>query len=263
MDRFVSHDDLMESLGAYALDALDPDEMATLQRHLGECPRCAAEVLEHQNVAALLGNVGGETPAHLWDAIADRLETDQARGPDPLPSIGGPRSSRGSERMRWTAQVVKRPWVLVAAAAVVAIAILSLQVSNLNNRVGTLNSLGSERNLGQLAQGALANPDAQRVTLTSATTGRPAAEVVVLPSGSAYLVNEALPALPSSETYQLWGKADGQLISLGVLGNAPRTVAFTLRASSAYADYLLTAERAGGVVQTTHRPLASGGAVVR
>ncbi len=85
--------------------------------------------------------------------------------------------------------------------------------------------------------------------------------MVILPSGSAYLVNKALPALPANLTYQLWGKANGQLVSLGVLGNAPSTVALTVRPSSVYHAYVVTAEHAGGVVRTTHQPVATSGTV--
>ena len=74
MDRYVNHDDLIEALGAYALDAMDPDEAEAVRRHLDECPRCAEEVAQHHQVAALLGNTGGEAPAHLWDEIAGKLE---------------------------------------------------------------------------------------------------------------------------------------------------------------------------------------------
>ncbi len=263
MDRLMSHDDIIESLGAYALDALERDEAEVVRQHLVECPRCAAEVAQHCHVASLLGNAGGEAPAHLWEAIAGRLESDRPRHPHGVPSIAEAPARGGPDRPGWIGQVGRRPWTLVAAAAVVAIALLSLQVARLNDRVGTLNSLGSPKNLSQLAQEALANPNAQRVALASATTGHTAAEVVVLPSGSAYLLNKALPALPTSQTYQLWGKSGGQLISLGVLGNRPRTVAFTVRPFATYAVYLVTAERAGGVVRTTHRPVARGAAVAR
>lgn len=262
MDRFVSHDDLIEALGAYALDAMEPDEAEAVRQHLEGCPRCAAEVAQHQQVAALLGNTGGEAPTHLWDQIAGKLESARPpRGVRPLPGAAGPIAPRrrtGPPRV--VREITRRPWVLAAAAAAVAIALLSVQVVRLNDRVGTLNALGSSSSLSKLAQAALASPQAETVGLDSTTaSGRTDAEVVVLPSGNAYLVNEALPSLPASETYQLWGKANGQLISLGVLGNSPKTIAFTVRPSSVYNAYVVTAEHAGGVVRTTHRPIATSG----
>ncbi|HXW38606.1 MAG TPA: zf-HC2 domain-containing protein, partial [Acidimicrobiales bacterium] len=95
MDRFVSHDDLIEALGAYALDAMEPEEAEDVRRHLAGCPRCAEEVAHHQQVAALLGNTGGEAPAHLWDEIAGKLESAGApRGVRPLATFGDPAAPR-------------------------------------------------------------------------------------------------------------------------------------------------------------------------
>ncbi len=51
-------------------------------------------------------------------------------------------------------EITRRPWVFAVAAAAVAIAILSVQMVRLNDRVGTLNALGSSKSLSQLAQAA-------------------------------------------------------------------------------------------------------------
>ena len=60
----------------------------------------------------------------------------------------------------------------------------------------------------------------------------------------------ALPALPETETYQLWGVyGDGDVISLGVIGNRPDIEPF-----SALGDIdalVITREQAGGVVSST------------
>jgi anti-sigma-K factor RskA len=78
----------------------------------------------------------------------------------------------------------------------------------------------------------------------------------VLPSGSAYLVNNHLTPLPADQTYQLWGVVGGRAVSLGPLGNQPTTVPFTIDTSATVTAYAVTAERAGGVVVTTHAPVA-------
>ncbi len=82
------------------------------------------------------------------------------------------------------------------------------------------------------------------------------AELVVLPSGSAYLVNSHLAPLPADKTYQLWGVIGGRAISLGLLGNQPSTVPFTIDTAATVSAYAVTAERAGGVVVSTHAPVA-------
>ncbi len=265
MDRFVNHDDFIESLGAFALDAMDPEEAEVIRLHLEECPRCAEEVAQHHQVAALLGNGGGDAPAHLWDEIAGKIEELHPIDGSPIVPIPMRPVRGGTGRSPSSAGVggmARRVVLLGAAAAVVVVALLSLQVARLNDRVGSLDASSASTDLNHLVQAALANPDAQKVDLASATVASATdAEVVILPSGTAYLVNKGLPPLPSDQTYQLWGRTDTQLISLGVLGNRPTNAAFSVGPSAKYHAYLVTAERAGGVVKTTHRPVAESGAL--
>ncbi|MGH9047776.1 MAG: anti-sigma factor domain-containing protein [Acidimicrobiales bacterium] len=258
----MNHDEVIEALGAYALDAMDPDEAEVVRRHVEECPRCAQELTQLQHTAALLGNVGGEAPEHLWDQIAGRLgEVRPEQGPHAMPATISPILARSTrKRPKALTTVTRRPWVLGVAAAAVVIALLSAQVVRLNDRVGTLNALNSSASLNQLARSALNSPGAETIALESANaSGGTDAQVVVLPSGAAYLMNSALPRLPASETYQLWGRAGKHLISLGVLGDAPKTVAFTVKSASTYQAYVITAEHAGGVVKSTHAPVATSG----
>ncbi len=67
----LTHEEIQELLGAYALDAVDPDEAELIERHLEACPRCRAEVEGHREVATMLGNTGGDAPDGLWDRIAE------------------------------------------------------------------------------------------------------------------------------------------------------------------------------------------------
>ena len=58
MERGLSHAELEELLGAYALDAVDGEERELVELHLLDCPRCRAEVAEHRAVASFLGSAG-------------------------------------------------------------------------------------------------------------------------------------------------------------------------------------------------------------
>jgi len=69
----LTHEEIQELLGVYALDALDPDEAEIVRVHLLSCPRCAAEVAAHHEVSGMLANSGGDAPEALWEGIADRL----------------------------------------------------------------------------------------------------------------------------------------------------------------------------------------------
>ena len=82
--------EIEELLGAYALDAVDPDDGGARSRqHLDGCVRCAAEVGQHHEVAGLLANSGaprppgcgtgspagsGRTSDESWDRLAARLD---------------------------------------------------------------------------------------------------------------------------------------------------------------------------------------------
>jgi anti-sigma factor RsiW len=106
----MTHAELSELLGAYALDAVSPEEATEIEEHLAECPRCRAELTAHREVAGVLGNFGGTAPAGLWDRIADELAIGSAgslpaeppSAPE-TPALGpsltsvGPRTSSGAE----------------------------------------------------------------------------------------------------------------------------------------------------------------------
>ena len=107
MDRVMNHDEVAELLGAYALDAVDADEAAAIEAHAAGCPRCAAELSQHREVAALLANTGGHASAELWDQIAERLEYPVE--PPPIDrvlaaALAGPLPRRVTHRRaRWSA----------------------------------------------------------------------------------------------------------------------------------------------------------------
>ena len=253
----MSHEEISESLGAFALDAVDPDEAAVIAQHLEECPACAAEVAEHQRVAALLGNTSEDAPVYLWERIAgplgDHPGEDHGRAPRLVPgAVGGPAAAPVRGRL---GQLARRPWPLATAAAVVAIALLSLQIARLDNRSPQLSANGS---LAQLAQAAMRSPGTRTVGLAATGASHAVeADVVVESSGTGYVVDKSLPTLPRTETYQLWGRSGSRLVSLGLLGAHPGTVAVGTSGPRAYGAFLITVEPSGGVPQPTAAPVAS------
>ena len=78
----TSHGGIEALLAAYALDAVDEDEAAALDRHLAECPACRRELAAHREAAGLLADEGTPSPAGVWDRI--RAEIDQ---PAPRPEL--------------------------------------------------------------------------------------------------------------------------------------------------------------------------------
>ncbi len=275
------HQEVQELLGAYALDAVDPETAAMVERHLGECVRCSIEVAQHHEVAGLLGNSGGVSPAELWDGIARRLDGSapppwerlaERLGPEPGPARNdgegeagdagapapeaagvvsiGSRSRRGRTAIRVAA-------VVAAAAAVVAV-VLGVRVDHLNQQV---NALRASTPLTRAEQSVMASPSTREVALKAPSTGAaPVGKVTVFltRTGTGFVEAGGLSSLPGSETYQLWGVIGSRTISLGLLGSDPRVVPFSVAGNEPVDAFAITAEHAGGVVQSTRQPVVEG-----
>ncbi|MBV9040137.1 MAG: anti-sigma factor [Acidimicrobiia bacterium] len=246
MERELTHADAAELLGAYALDALDADEREAVEQHLESCPRCRAEVADHRTVASFMGSAGGPAPDGLWDRIAGSLEEapPELRLAPVVP-------------LRERRSVSVRVGAAAAALAAGVIGVLGAEVVHLNHQVDHV--AASDRTNAALmsaATHALANPDAQRVSMRS-PDGSVTAQVAVLPDGTGFLVADRLPALASDRTYQLWALADGQTISAGVLGARPQIVAFRY-APAGLSGFAVTAEHAGGVSVSQNAPVVVG-----
>lgn len=255
----MNHDEAAALLGAYALDAVSEEEAALIAAHVAECPRCSAELAEHREVAGMLGNMGGDAPRELWDRIASQA-TRPVGAPDGPPAIAiGP--SLGARR-RHRGPGARRPTLAVAgalvAAAAVTIALMAVQISSLNTKVSHLGAMYQHQGLTLVEQAALLLPSTKRVVLvagTGATSQQ--AELVVARSGPSFFVNDRLATLPASKTYQLWAVAGGKAVSLGLLGHAPKLVAFTVNAVRPPTTFAVTVERAQGAVAPTSSPVAA------
>ncbi len=277
------HREIQELLGVYALDAVDPETAAMVERHLAGCVRCSIEVAQHHEVAGLLANSGGASPGELWDGIASRLDGSAPPSWDRLAkrleSEPGPRRPDdefagpvGGEPATpsGTAEVVAigtggrrgrtamRVAVVVAAAAAVVAVVLGVQVGHLHHQV---NALQASAPLTRAEQAAIASPSTREVPLrapSSASAATTKATVVLTSSGTGFVEARGLSSLPKSETYQLWGVIGSRTISLGLLGSDPRVVPFSVAGNMPVDAFAITAEHAGGVVQSTNRPVVAG-----
>jgi anti-sigma factor RsiW len=231
----MSIPEIEELLGAYALDALEPDERAIVDQHLSSCPRCRAELAEHLEVAALLGNTGAPAPDDLWSRISESLEEPPpalrlALAPTTAASAAAIASS-SAEGGTGAAPVIdlasrtrrlNRVLVGAVAAAVVVIAALGAQVVHQERRIDDMASAISAQGLQGDVVRAMADPDSHKMNLVSPSGEPMSAAAVMTGSGTGYFVATSMPALPEDQTYQLWGiMADGQVVSLGVLGHEP------------------------------------------
>ena len=251
-----SHDDIVDLLGAYALDAVDPEEAAAVEEHLAGCPRCTAEVAEHREVAAMLAHTGAPAPDGLWSRIAESLE-------EPPPELSIPLVAPEADATvidlaeRRRSPLVR--WLPVGAAAAVVLVVVGLVAGLV---VADDDGGGPDRSeevalplLEDVARRVLNDPDAVKVNLTS-PDGELAAPAAIDDDGSGYLLGSALPALDESQTYQLWGVSDSVVVSLGVLGASPEVVAFHV--GDDVRSLVITQEVAGGVPSSSNPPFLAG-----
>jgi len=234
----MTHEQLIELLGAYALDAVDDDERVAIEEHLRTCPRCRAEVQEHREVATLLAHSGADAPVGLWDRIVGSLDA----APPPLELA--PVLPIAPVRRRWV------PAAAVAVAAALIVAVLGVDLHHQTRRIDRLQAAVADP-MATAFDRALDDPSSRVVTLSGARDVR----AVITAKGIGYLRATGLPRLGADRTYQLWGKVGDQLVSLGVLGNEPTVVAFGAQSVTLLA---ITTELAGGVVSTQQQPLVSG-----
>ena len=257
MGRELSHAEVNDLLGAYALDALDPGEHEAVDSHVQGCPACLAEVAEHREVVGLLTPGWARPPAGLWEKIAASLE----ESPPPLdlapviamkPPAAGRRAGGPAPR-RFNVGVGIAAMVSVAAAAMIGF--LGVRVADDRQRISDLETATPAEQLRRSADAARDDPGARTVRLAS-TDGQRTAEAVVLRDGTGYLLDSNLPRLPDDRTYQLWAVVGTTTISVGVLGPEPTIVPFKMAGDiSALA---ITAEQAGGVVSSRQTPVVLG-----
>jgi hypothetical protein len=253
----MTHDEIADLLGAYALDAVDADERAAVEAHLATCARCRAEVAEHREVASLLAHEGGDAPDGLWSRIAGSLEA-----PPPelrLQAVPPGRSVR-SEPPAPVADLASRRqvprWATAALAAAAAVlVVLGVTVVRQGDRIDQLEAAATADPLEAAFQAALDDPATQLVELAS-PDGSVQLRGAVTEDGRGFLRAAGLPALAEDRTYQLWGATPaGDLVSLGVLGADPGVVAFD---ASGFELLAVSEEDLPGVVAPTADPVVAG-----
>lgn len=238
------HDRYRDLLGAYALDAVEPDEQAQVGLHLRTCPWCAAEVAEHREVAALLSHTGTDAPDGVWDRIVAELSPPapplRLAVSSPIDAVAPPPGRRVSAR---------------ALAAVVAVAACVLLV------VGAV-VVDQHRRIQRMEErSALPSPaGAALVVELDGDDAASGAQAVVERTGQGFLVSHDLPEVGGDELYQLWGNVDGVILSLGTFDRGTEVVNFQLDPERLHQveGFMVTVEKAPGASTSEHPPVIAG-----
>ena len=252
MDDVHNHDEIRSLLGAFALDATDPDETVTVDGHLESCAACRAEVDALREVAGLLGTGDVPPPEHLWDRIAAELGEEPPAMVLPLRAAEHSRHDRRTDRRAIRLAVAA---VVLLICGITALGFVSVsQQRQIDKADRQLTSIREGSSLGTAAAHAATRPGARQIALRS-TEGTIELSAIIERDGNTYIVpSESLSRLDAKHTYQLWGITGSQAISLGLLGSEPGVV--RLKVPNGMDALAVTVEAAPGVVTSKNQPVA-------
>lgn len=251
----MKHDEIRELLGAYALDAVEPDEHAAISQHLDLCRDCHNEMNNFRKAAEALATANRPELSESWETIAAQLEPKR--------------------RVRTNNHRTMNRWLGAVAAGLILLVGLQLSTtSGLRDaltkadedlaasetaREGALvaldaamRELAAVDGLSLAARQASESPNARQVSLEQDSTF---VTIVLTSDGTGYVSDHNLPALSSDQTYQLWAIVGDEIISAAVLGPDPATVPFRIDADGLI-GFAVTQEATGGVVTSGNDALA-------
>lgn len=261
-----THDEAWADLGAYALDALSPDERAGVEAHLSTCASCRDELRAMSGAAAA---VGASVPARPMDPVRSAAIKQRL--------LQRARAERSSVTPIRSAAIPARrprlPWGIAAAASVALAVALYQWNATRQDRDAAQVALGIESQRSARLQDslaaaerrllAMAGPDVRVVELV-ASNRRPNARMFwALSTNTWTMFAHNLSAPASGRTYQLWLiTRDGQRISAGTFapdgaGDAVVSAQYAL-AADALQMIAVTEEPAGGVPQPTGEVVIAG-----
>lgn len=257
MDRLISHEEVRDLLGAFALNATSDEETTVVAAHVEQCADCHEQVAGYFDIAAAIGGAHPTPPSPaIWDrvlltiraddeaVVSSSLRTGVSAVRSEVLATAPPRvvnlDAHHRARRSWRMSVV----ALAAAAAVAIPFSLRLHAQ-------------PDLSLTALASRAASSRTAKHFTLKG-PNGEKLASAVLTEDGTGYVLDSHLPSLPTGRTYQLWAIAakNAPVVSAGVLGAGPRTAAFTVTGGAA--TLAITVEPEGGSVVATTAPIATG-----
>ncbi len=225
--------DLHTLSGAYAIDALSPEEAEDFRSHLSQCPACQDEVRELQDAAARMGASEASAPPPALRARVLAAADQQPQLPPKVRPAGGPGPRR------WT------PRLLAAAAAVLLVVAGGIGYSQIHHDQPQLSASVSR---------VFTASDAHKATVDTANGGT----VTVATSrrlNQMAVETDRLPRLGGQQVYQIWAVHGGAMTSAGVLTNVTAGKSMSMPAPGT--EVAITIEPAGGSERPTTKPIVT------
>jgi len=271
LDKMLRRDDPHSLAAPYALDALERAERTRFEKHLRNCPVCAAEVRAlSEDAVRLAWSTAAPPPPAMRDRVLAAVRTTaqepaRAREPEararttqlpphvwgtqPPPSrSGGPSHAFGSGGAPRARRPLFVPFATATAAAALVVASLFAVQAN-----QTQDQLNAERAQAREIAHVLAAPDARASTGKDAD-GRSIGVIASAAEGQAVITLRGYDDVPSGRVNQLWLMRPGaQPRSLGLFeGDTPLVATGLDKAATSLA---VTVEPDGGSPQPTSQPV--------
>jgi anti-sigma-K factor RskA len=212
--RPLDHVEVDELAGAFALGALDGDELRAVTEHLETCPEPHAELRSLLGAGDVLA--ASLEPVRPSQSLRDRLmETvaGTAQEHAALAPVSARERVRGRELFDWLSPTMSRG--LAVAAVVVALAFGAWNIS-LQNQV-----TARDQALQQVAQAIASGQTAFRVSGSGGS-----GYVVADSAGNAKLVVADLTPIDQSRIYELWLiGSDNKPVAVGTFARPANAVA--------------------------------------
>jgi anti-sigma-K factor RskA len=235
--EYDEHTPFRENIPAYALGALDAEDVAALESHLQTCASCRTELAEYRAVSdSLLTAIPPQQPPR---ALRQRLQAQ-------LPS------ARKAQRPRfaWSFGQVALGIALIVLLAMNAISLTQIQALQ-NQQAELLNQMHTD----QTTLAMLSYPNTQTILIA----GDHVTGTLLLNKehSTAALITWNLPALAETQTYQIWLiEPNGHRVSAGLFrpkGDRAYTtkIIYSHESLSNFIGVGVTVEPAGGSDQPT------------
>jgi hypothetical protein len=246
------------AVGAYVVNALDPDELEEFEAHLAVCPTCRQEVVEFGETAAELSLLASvPPPAALRGSILSAISEVRPLPPEPPaetaqaePTGNGIQTVTADLRHAIDELALRRQQrrtrvlsVLVAAVVAAAVALGGVVYTLVQSRQAQVAQQAAETEL-------LTAPDVQTYTATMKDGGQ-ISFVVSRSLNRALFIGKDLPAVASDQTYQLWTLEGERPIPDNLVAGGGDRKEFFRETLSGVTSLAVSIEAAGGAQQPT------------
>lgn len=239
MKRNVRPGDAYGLIGAYAVDAVTPEERGAVEAYLRDHPEALDEVLSLQEAAATLPAPELTPPAHVRSELLAQVARTR-----PLPPVV-PVAAERSQTPRAARRAIL--WLGAAAAAIV-IAVAGVRIAS--DDAGSMPAPVAEVMHADDARESVIDMGEHKITVTRS-----------MGMDKAVVTSTTMGRAPDGMAYQMWVKdSSGKMVSGGLLPEPEKDgpIAMPLHGDAGTArEVAVSMEPAGGSAQPTSKMLGS------